>query len=369
MRFSDTVSKIVERVFTLFTGVDRDNLYGLDHAILHVEVPPKGGMWMNMGYWKHTDNLPEACEALLDQILIAANLVSEDKAPMKGDNNLRPEPATQGQIGLKLVDVGIGCGDQTLYLMRQLSKKPQPSTTTTSATTKDSNHRETRCWLDSYVGMTIAQSQANLVQERLAAKAADGNSASLSSEKPKMKIFAADAANPPSWSPEIKNAIFGDPETRSKDSCDTETWLLALDTLYHFKPSRKPLFKCAYGDMEASLMGFDLVLSDSASLWNKLILRLICAFSGMPYSNFVTKDGYQDMLIRAGYERQMIEMHDVSEHVFSGLAKYLVNKDLELKRYGMTIGKFKGAAKVFSWWATSGLVRGVVFVARRSSKP
>lgn len=43
------IVKITARVIDLLEGKE---LYGLDHAILSVEVPPAKGMWMNMGYWK-----------------------------------------------------------------------------------------------------------------------------------------------------------------------------------------------------------------------------------------------------------------------------------------------------------------------------
>lgn len=29
----------------------RTDLYGLDHAVLNVQLPPQS-MWMNMGYWE-----------------------------------------------------------------------------------------------------------------------------------------------------------------------------------------------------------------------------------------------------------------------------------------------------------------------------
>jgi hypothetical protein len=32
--------------------LNRKELYGFDHAILSVELPPTKGMWMNLGYWK-----------------------------------------------------------------------------------------------------------------------------------------------------------------------------------------------------------------------------------------------------------------------------------------------------------------------------
>jgi hypothetical protein len=44
-----TIVNIAARLVDLLEGKE---LYGLDHAILSVEVPPTKGMWMNMGYWK-----------------------------------------------------------------------------------------------------------------------------------------------------------------------------------------------------------------------------------------------------------------------------------------------------------------------------
>jgi hypothetical protein len=35
----------------LYDSSSDDGLYGLDHAILDIEVPPKN-LWMNMGYWE-----------------------------------------------------------------------------------------------------------------------------------------------------------------------------------------------------------------------------------------------------------------------------------------------------------------------------
>lgn len=51
MGFLDTIISFIERLVRLFIGANEEKLYGLDHAILNVEVPPRN-MWMNMGYWK-----------------------------------------------------------------------------------------------------------------------------------------------------------------------------------------------------------------------------------------------------------------------------------------------------------------------------
>lgn len=113
-------------------------------------------------------------------------------------------------------------------------------------------------------------------------------------------------------------------------------------------------------------MAFDLLLSEHATLWEKFVLRLMCLVAGMPYGNFVTKTGYKQILKHAGYESTLIEMRDISEHVFPGIARFLRKQDAELSKYGMTIGRYKGAANAFDWWGQTGVVRGVIVVARRS---
>ncbi|KAE8371558.1 hypothetical protein BDV26DRAFT_286688 [Aspergillus bertholletiae] len=367
---------IIERIVQYAIGVDDRKLYSLDHAILSMEVPPRS-MWMNMGYWKNTGSFTKACEALLEQVLVAARLLNEDGTPIRAQH-----------LDLRLVDIGIGCGDQSLYLTRRLSKVNPDSVTATpgdgiktgiddgsDASNREMRKRrgssipESRPLFDSYVGVTIEQSQADFAQERLLLST-DGAGDAWTAD---VKIFAADAADPSSWGSGLQQAALGNSaDTDSKSeaigvdmgSVKMQRWLLALDTMYHYKPSREPLLKYASRDMRASVMAFDLLISGSASLWEKLILWLMCLVSGMPYSNFLTEEGYVDMLVRAGYERDMIEMRDISEHVFSGIANYIRKQDRELKRYGMTVGKFKGAAKAFNWWARTGVIRGFVVVAR-----
>lgn len=290
-----------------------------------------------------------------------------------------------------MVDVGIGCGDQSLYLTRRLSTVSiDPVTDTTSTGIKaavdngsgvhssemskrrGSNTHESRPLFDSYVGVTIEQSQADFAQERLS-KDAIGDSKISAEWTPDVKIFAADAADPSSWGNELQQAALGNSgHTESKNgatstdpgSWKTQRWLLALDTMYHYKPSRDPLLKYACRDMRASIMAFDLLISESASSWEKLVLRLMCLISGMPYSNFLTEEEYMNILVQAGYEHDMIEMRDISEHVFAGIANHIRKQDAELKRYGMTVGKFNAAAKAFNWWAKTGVLRGFVVVAR-----
>ncbi|GIK03721.1 hypothetical protein Aspvir_007795 [Aspergillus viridinutans] len=263
----------------------------------------------------------------------------------------------------------MGCGDQSLYLTRQLFRTTDIPTASAGGMQEA---QSVRPLFDSYVGLTVVKSQADFARDRLLQVRSIADLERTSQETTDVKIFAANAADPSSWELSLKRAVFR-PSVKGEaiEECTikTQTWLLALDTLYHFQPSRDRLFKCAYQDMQASIMAFDLLLSDQATPWERFVLRLMCLVAGIPYGNFVTKKGYQRNLTQAGYESNLIEMRDISEHVFPGIANFLRKQDAELSKYGMTIGRFKGAAKAFDWWAQTGVVRGVIIVARRSENP
>lgn len=92
-----------------------------------------GGQLLNCYMIQHTDSFREACEALLDQVLIAANILDKDQsatakcaavtpASIAADSATPSQRQKERQRHVKLIDVGIGCGDQTLYLTRKLSR-------------------------------------------------------------------------------------------------------------------------------------------------------------------------------------------------------------------------------------------------------
>lgn len=281
-----------------------------------------------------------------------------------------PEEAKQS-VSFKLIDVGIGCGDQSLSLTRRLHRS-------TSARSGNGNVRDTTIkdqtlvpLFDSYIGINITSAQANLARHRLEI-GAENKSTSPTGWTSDVKIFAADAAQPASWDQTLNEAVFGtqSPKSTLKASSSPlsakeHVWLLGLDTLYHFRPSRIPLFECAYKDMNASIMAFDLLLGESLSLWERIRLRLICIVSGIPYANLMTKKEYESMLIRVGYAKDNIELVDVSDHTFAGIADFLRVKEAELNKFGMTMGRLKTPGKIFDWWAKSGVIKGYVVVARR----
>ncbi|CAG7934922.1 unnamed protein product [Penicillium nalgiovense] len=348
------------------------NVYGLDHAVLNIQLPPQG-MWMNMGYWEYTDDFPEACQALLDQVLKAA--LSTEKAS-----------------AVRILDVGCGCGDQSLYLTKGLNGHSSTSqfdsegtgigtaTTTPDSISTSASGIQPSEWglrsrhskaklqsssslhLDSYIGITLEPAQAALGSRRL-------NHMQRESDDPiQAGIFCADAAVPSSWTGELKKSItaLAIASTKQKENEDTSTWLLALDTMYHFRPSRLPLLTYAHNTLNASFMAFDLILSDTVTWYEKILVRLVCWGTNSPFGNFVSEKEYVELLVTAGYNPAFIEMRDVSRHVFGGLADFIERRVEEARPYGIRMGKFRAAKSVFGWWAKRRVVRGVVVVARKA---
>lgn len=263
------------------------------------------------------------------------------------DSNGRPL-SVRDSSALRIIDVGCGCGDQTIYLMKWLARIDDHAPGS-----------ERRPLFDAYVGINVNQHQAEFARQRIKDT---GRSDSI-------HIFCADAADPTSWSRELKDAVtatsqqgFGDKQSRT-----AHTWLLALDTLYHFKPSRDPLLSYAGRKLRASFMAFDLILADSVHPVDNILLRAVCFMSSIPFSNFKTLSDYRDMLVRAGYASDNIEIHDISEYVFSGIGGYMERREAELRQFKLSLGKLRVAGKLFSWWGRSNIVRGVVVVARRNA--
>ncbi|OGE50312.1 hypothetical protein PENARI_c017G05967 [Penicillium arizonense] len=292
-------------------------LYGLDHAVLNIQLPPQS-MWMNVGYWEHTNNFPEACEALLEQVVTTA--LSTEKAP-----------------SVRILDVGCGCGDQSLYLHKILrASSPtsrDPGNTSDPQVSKQRlrfRHSVTEVEsssllkLESYIGITLEPIQAAFGSRRL-------KEMQLGSPDPQVpaEIFCADAGNPSSWTGELKESITT-LETGAKEELSPSTWLLALDTMYHFRPTRLPLLSYAQKNLQANLMAFDLVMADDIPWHQKLLLRVMCWLTNAPFANLVSR----------------------SEQAEEGVP------------YGLKMGKFRVARKMFAWWARGDIVRGLIVVAR-----
>ena len=191
------------------------------------------------------------------------------------------------------------------------------------------------------------------------------------------KPYFADAANPASWPVELKESILAKPRSSNNNNAapaddaeeeDEEVWILALDCLYHFRPSRKPIFSFAHNHSQtpASIMAFDLVISPTTSPSQNLLLFLLAWLLNVPPGNFITVAKYKEQLVHAGYSEEKITVEDVSQRVFGGLATYIEEREGQWRMFtGQGIGAYGGFKRVLRWWERSGVVRGVVVVARR----
>lgn len=237
-----------------------------------------------------------------------------------------------------MIDLGFGCGDQSACLMG----------------TDFGNY------FNYYAGLTLDKKQYQFAVERFQPSSPPLIQSHGMDQSVKIDMFCADAAKPDLWHAELKTCIL---EVVQKTQ---ERWVLALDTAYHFSPSRWPVIKYARNDMNASFAAFDLCLSPTASFCQKMLLRVLTSLMGAPWANFVTPDEYQDKLIEVGYAVDDVIVRDISGDVFGHLAAYLEQQDHKLRVLGLGLGPLNVARLMFSWWARSGVVRGVIVVAKQA---
>ncbi|PNY21847.1 Uncharacterized protein TCAP_07212 [Tolypocladium capitatum] len=322
----------------LFAAVLRTtDIYSLGHWKLNLRTP-FNSMWMNLGYWKTSDGQPvqhfdEACLGLLREILTTAGILGRSSADDCG---------AKSRGAVSVLDLGFGCGDQTLALARFI----QP-----------------RSWQDfRYVGLTLNGSQLQTASRTLYRELASASD-SQALNQASFKLFRANAAKPTSWDAAIRDAVHA-----LADEQFAERWLVALDCLYHFSPSRKPIFQLAAQKLDANVMAFDLILNEQASWKDTLLVRIVGLMMSCPLHTFLTEDQYKDQLVECGYDRDQIVIRDISGSVFAGVASYLQRQDEALSQYGISIGGFKLAGRLFDWFDRSKVVKAVIVVGRTKVK-
>ncbi|KAM0271951.1 hypothetical protein ACHAQH_008890, partial [Verticillium albo-atrum] len=241
--------------------------YGLGHWKLNIRTP-LSSMWMNVGYWRDDDNNPiehfdEAALALLKQLLTTAGLLTP-----KSQITSRPG-------ALAILDLGFGCGDQTWHLAR-LTAPAQ--------------------WSDfRYVGLTLNEAQVQSASRKICREVAASSSSELDIRADAFKLFRADAARPETWSTPVAGAV-----QALADERFTERWLIALDCLYHFSPSRRPVFEFAARELGAQVAAFDLLLSEGATWKERVVLRAVAVMMGCPVGTFLVEEEYREQLVGCG---------------------------------------------------------------------
>ncbi|KAK2821781.1 hypothetical protein FQN49_007680 [Arthroderma sp. PD_2] len=333
------------------------SLYGLDHAVLNIRLPPTT-MWMNMGYWKHVNDaqFPEACAALLERVLESAGLRSIN---MVGDEATLNQSSIQDTQATRkrrvLLDLGIGCGEQTMHLMM--------------------NSARSSARFDQYIGVTLDKVQYEFAQKRLnekiERKQQEVSKSGLSEADRNIRLFCADAAQPSTWSRGLKEAVSTAFLTHDceNDGNNVERYVLGLDTLYHFHPSRREIFKYTHSTLRANLLAFDLFLatpgpSNLQRALNTLFLRLLTPALGAPFKNFVTQDAYKSQLEEAGYLAKNITIEDITDDVFAGLARFLDTRHQEMAGMGLSgFTKWQVAGWLFKWLSSGGILRAGIIIA------
>jgi hypothetical protein len=319
-----------------------------------------------------------ACENLLKLIL--------EKAGLSGSITRPPR---------LILDLGFGCGDSSLYL----------TSPGMSSGTADFPGRPIA---DKYVGLTLDRKQHGLAMKRMQSARPQAQ------ENSSVVLRCEDAARPSTWSANLKgellrpvqcmvspppsprpvppavpkyrkhsrhivihhtqhphaalepvgNAANGSiPE--ADDGTQTERWVMALDCLYHFFPSREEIFRYSNRELGASIMAFDLLLAPNISKFDWLILWMISLFTSAPISNFMVEREYRQQLEASGYMADNILMDDITGDCFKQLAQFLAKREKDLSELGIcSFERFCLAKMMFRWFATGKVVRAYTVVAR-----
>jgi hypothetical protein len=267
----------------------------------------------------------EACSNLLKEILSLAGLLGVEST---ADD-------ARSSRSLAVLDVGFGCGDQTWELVRLT----QP-----------------RGWCNfRYVGLTMNQDQVHSATRRIYSEIATSDQLTADS----FTLLCANAAVPKAWKPGVRQAV----DSLAKREF-TDKWFLALDCLYHFSPSRKPILEYAARTLGANFMAFDLLLNESASLRDTLTMRAVGVMMGCPVRTFLTEEQYREQLVECGYDADSIVIRDVTEHVFPGVVRFLDDQERVLSQYGISLGGYKLAGRLFDWFGRSKVAKASIVVAR-----
>ncbi|KAK1994413.1 hypothetical protein LX36DRAFT_641501 [Colletotrichum falcatum] len=310
----------------------RKDVYDNDHWKLNAKMPFTNTMWMNMGYWIDNDgqriqDFQQACRTLLHKVLAEARVLEPEHPERK----------------LAVLDLGIGCGDQSLELARLVSQS--------------SGWDEYR-----YVGLTL-----NPEQFRVAAARPFHELQGQGGVDKSIRVFQGDAARPETWGVAVKSAAASLTGERGPAD-DQARWVLALDSLYHFSPDRRRILGYAARELDASFVAFDVLLSDAASARQRIIVGLLGRAMGCPAGAFLTAAEYRRQLGEAGYDEARVRFRDVSDRVFSGLVGHIEAQEQALRPFGVSMGKFKLAGRVFDWFDRSKALRATIVVAPRKPK-
>ncbi|CAK3992530.1 Hypothetical predicted protein [Lecanosticta acicola] len=302
---------------------DLSDMYGTEHTYFNLKLDPDT-MWENCGYWKNANgHFPTACRDLFEKMLTVSGAL---------DN----EPTS-------ILEPGCGCVEAALHM---LSNRPQN--------------------LVNYVGLNINKIQAQFCQERLKDwQSEHGKPAQTQT----LRVFKADAAQPETWSNEVRDTIhsFMQPSASiSPEKAPARKWLICVDCLYHFRAGREKLLTYAKEEFGTSLVATDYLIKENLSFVERWLLWATLTGIQIPWWNRLTKQQYIDLLVRCGYDRDSIQIIDITEHSFTPYADFL---SAQTKKWDEIGGSMAAIRPFVHWgyclryWGWAGTLRSVMIVA------
>ncbi|WEW58035.1 hypothetical protein PRK78_003502 [Emydomyces testavorans] len=238
-----------------------------------------------------------------------------------------------------------------------------------------------------YVGITLDRTQYEFATSRVISSGQDNGERkdfSAQSAKPRphtsetIQLFCGDAANPSSWPKELQQAVsiaFSQEKSQySSHAPEPERYVLALDSAYHFQPSRRPIFKYTHSVLHAHFLAFDIFLAPASSsrlrsFVNNFALRVLTPSLSAPFSNFVPPSAYKTQLRDAGYAEEDIAIEDITDDVFPGLARFLERRDQQLAALGLSgFLKWRISGWLFRWLSAGDILRAGIVVAKWKEK-
>ena len=124
-------------------------------------------------------------------------------------------------------------------------------------------------------------------------------------------------------------------------------------TIIHFSfNTRKAYLQATFKalDWEGSLGLTDLCVIESSNLLNKLAIKCLFLFAGVPIANLITISEYISMLREIGF--QDIKIEDISKSVFPGFLSFIERQDLFLGSiYNERWQGLLAYAKIVEWYS------------------
>ncbi|SPO25995.1 uncharacterized protein UTRI_02269 [Ustilago trichophora] len=310
---------------------EREPYQTLSCLALNVRTPTTA--WMNMGYWspqlsRSQLDFPLACQTLAEQLYAAAGV----------------------KPGMKVLDVGCGAGQSSLFLLEEYKPKVLHA-------------------------VTSLREEAAFAAERLQDRLREEEKAD---EGTQVKVWAQDVLE---W---LKNGE-GDGETYDV--------ILALDCAFHFS-DRAEYIRLAAKRLKAGgrLAFVDLLSayptpsaipstsiqlgnppypSEAPSLTHRLKHSFTCLLASVQPANLWPVDRYFSILRKDGdFKADEIKMRDITGDVFPGFARFLhgfATEGAAWRGGGWAMRKGLGAFSnvVKDWSEEGGLVRMFIVVAQK----